>query len=211
MASDSVDGIDRSAKADCCRKFVLADAMILVVGAALPLASSSLDGNIFVLTFESLPRLCAEAASHRSDVIDYWPVFWANVRFQFLQCAWRVCKVAQIYLYAMTFIFFVLRLKRPRPAIRVLLRQPGTVACLAILFGAVCVSGYLDYFFFYFKAHMHLTTFLAVGGTVAVAWAILSLSGKWQAEPGWIDRIGRLLGYGAIGLAVLFRLLSYSV
>jgi hypothetical protein len=208
MARDSVDGLDPAVESDWCRKFGLADAMILIAGAALPLASSSVVGNTIGLLFESVPRVCAAAASHRSDVFEHWPVFWANVRLPFIQCAWRVCKVAQVYLYAMTFIFFVLRLPRPRPAVRELLRQPGTVAALTIVFGLVSVSGYLEYFSFYFKTHMHLRLFWGAGGTVAVAWVILALSRKWQAERGWIDRIGRILGYGAIGLAVVFHLVD---
>ncbi len=208
MACESVAGLNRTEASSCCRKFALADAMILVAGTTLPLASGSLLGNTIVLLFDSFPRVCVQAASHRNYAFEQWPVFWAVVRFPLIQCLWRACKVAQIYLYAMTLIFFVLRLKRPRPAMRKLLRQPGTVACLAIVFGLVCVSGYLDYFFFYFKSHMHLTPFVGVGGTVAVAWVILSLSGTRQPEAGWIDRIGRFLGYAAICLALVFQLID---
>jgi hypothetical protein len=44
---------------------------------------------------------------------------------------------------------------------------------------------------------------MVVGGSVVVAWVILALFLRWKVEPGWLDRLGRLLGAMAIGNAVL--------
>ena len=41
-------------------------------------------------------------------------------------------------------------------------------------------------------------------GSVVVAWSALVLSGRWCAEPTWIDRAGRALGLGWIGLLPCF-------
>jgi hypothetical protein len=43
-----------------------------------------------------------------------------------------------------------------------------------------------------------MVTAIAVGGTVALAWTVLALSRRWESEPGWVDRTGRLLGAAAI-------------
>jgi hypothetical protein len=43
----------------------------------------------------------------------------------------------------------------------------------------------------------------AVGGAVAASWGILALSRRWQAERGWVDRVGQILGCIAIGTALL--------
>ena len=35
---------------------------------------------------------------------------------------------------------------------------------------------------------------LEIGCAVTVAWFIQAVSGRWQSEPSWIDRMGRILG-----------------
>ena len=131
--------------------------MILVAGTTLPLASNSLrEHNRASVPLANRSRgSVREVAAHRSYLLEHGSAFWSAVRFPLIQCLWIVCKVAQIYLCATTFTWLILRMKRPRPALCELLRQPGTVAGLAIVFGQVCVSGYLDYFFYYFKSHVH--------------------------------------------------------
>jgi hypothetical protein len=43
----------------------------------------------------------------------------------------------------------------------------------------------------------------AAGYSVALTWLVLTLSGRWTAARGWLDRLGRFLGLCWIGLAVL--------
>ena len=98
--------------------------------------------------------------------------------------------------------WIVVRLRRPRASWRGLLRQPGTVAVLAMILGLFWGTGALltlfpDFFDSWSAAPS------AIGGAVALAWVALALSRRWQAEPGWIDQVGRMLGWIAIGLAVL--------
>jgi hypothetical protein len=51
---------------------------------------------------------------------------------------------------------------------------------------------------------------MAVGGTVVLAWSALAISRQWQAEPTWIDGMGRTLGAAAIGVG-LFALIEYGI
>jgi hypothetical protein len=43
----------------------------------------------------------------------------------------------------------------------------------------------------------------AAGYSVALTWLVLILSGRWAADRGWLDRLGRFLGLCWIGLAFL--------
>ncbi len=102
----------------------------------------------------------------------------------------------------------LLRLRKPRPRLRSLTRQPGAVACGAVVF-AVSVAfahflidrsisliedqswdglGQFLYFSLY-SSHNHHS-----GVVVASAWLLLALSGRWRREPGWIDGLGIALG-----------------
>jgi hypothetical protein len=134
-----------------CRKFGLSDAMVVVAGTALILASGPFFYKPIAHPIEWLPRLYAEAAAHASDSFEHWPVFWAAIRYPAIQSLWFSYRLNEMYLFGMIPTFFVIRLKRPRPALRGLIHQPGTVASLAIIFGMMWVSGYLDYFSFYFR------------------------------------------------------------
>jgi hypothetical protein len=106
----------------------------------------------------------------------------------------------------MTPVVLLMRMRRPRPSIRALLRQPGTVAGLAVTFGYIWVTGWLHRLFFG-KIIDGTVTAIAVGGTVALAWTCLALSRRWEAEPSWVDSMGRLLGATAIAVGAL----AYSV
>jgi hypothetical protein len=99
----------------------------------------------------------------------------------------------------------------PRLGTRISLRQPGLLACLAILVGtAAGVSlraghravaglrgfGLIDFF------DIYLATVMGTGELVAASWATLALAGAWRSVPDWVDRSGRILGIFAILLWV---------
>jgi hypothetical protein len=44
---------------------------------------------------------------------------------------------------------------------------------------------------------------IAVGGTVTLAWTFLVLGRKWETEPSWLDRMGRVLGASAIVVGLI--------
>jgi hypothetical protein len=97
----------------------------------------------------------------------------------------------------------IARFSGPRPGWRRLSRQPGLVACVAataaMLLGAIRVAA----------GGLHFMAEWAVfesriPSAVIAGWIALAAGGRWRAEPGWIDRTGRLLGLYWIAL-VLFR------
>ena len=94
-------------------------------------------------------------------------------------------------LVSWTLAFFIMRLRKPRPPLSRLVRQPGMVACEAWLLGmflGICIS--------MFEAYPLLGPVVVVltACAIPVAWTVLALRGRWEAEPNWIDRLGRVLG-----------------
>jgi hypothetical protein len=137
-AHDTVASPERAVESTRCRQFRLSDAMILIAGAALSFAGGA---HLFVLLADAFGRLCGVAVVHRTDLIEHWPVFWAATHDHVRNSLWYSFQVAGILLLGMTPTFLVLRLRRPRPPLRALLRQPGTVAALAMVFGLLWGTG----------------------------------------------------------------------
>jgi hypothetical protein len=101
-----------------------------------------------------------------------------------------------------------LRLRRPRPGLARVFRQPGTAACTAVVvyelsFSVITLLS-LFLHFFLSQRHLFLNTdailwlwaipMCFIGVAVAAVWAVLWMTGAWRAEPSWIDRAGRILG-----------------
>jgi hypothetical protein len=122
-------------------------------------------------------------------------IYWSTV-------LWYVVQTSESLILIMTPVFLFLRVRRPRPSIRPLLSQPGTVAGLAVSFGLIWVTGWLHLLFFG-RINYGTVTAIAVGGTVALAWTCLILGRRWEAEPTWVDRMGRLLGATAIAVGTI--------
>ena len=148
---------------------------------------------------------------------DRVPALW----FQIAGTAWAVA----------TFAVLGMRLRRPRPRWRRLMRQPGWVACLAAAIAVVAVAGFVqarvttvriaiatagigggdvivrgDARFEILAAHL-----VPAGGlSVLVAWALLRADGRWAAERSWIDRAGRLIGVGWLLLPAGFLVVYWT-
>ena len=182
-----------------CRAFRVSDAMILVIGVSLTLAAGS---HLLRLMGEALGSLLREAASHQEDLIPHWPLFWGYTHDHLRNTLWYGFQFAGSLLIGMIPIFLVLRLRRPRPEWRAMLRRPGTMAALAMVFGLFWVTGCL---LIVFPEQVDPMTAapIAVGGAVGAAWLILALIRRWDPEPGWIDRLGRILGCIAIATALI--------
>jgi hypothetical protein len=92
-----------------------------------------------------------------------------------------------------------LRLRRPRPRLVSLIRQPGFAACCA---GAAAIGlGVFTtltsmYQMSNGRTDLHFWASCASWGDSVVpgAWLFLALSGRWRAKADWIDRLGRALG-----------------
>jgi hypothetical protein len=108
-----------------------------------------------------------------------------------------------------------LRAMHPRPTLRRICRQPGTVACAASL-AAISMRGLLnaidDVIYQVMGSHNvhglshwiwdYYAEALVAGGWVALAWAVLASARAWRSEPSWIDRAGRV--YGWLMIAIWF-------
>ncbi len=166
------------------RRFTLFDAIVSM--AALGLA--------FALARTHLTYLWANLSAIPYPGPAGWGGIWAYLRtrtdvsgsivmlsFTSLECL----------LVSWTLAFIIMRLRKPHSPLRRLVRQPGMVACEVWLLGMVlgiCIST--------FGAHPHLGLVVVVltACAIPVAWTVLALRGRWEAEPNWIDRLGRVLG-----------------
>ena len=92
----------------------------------------------------------------------------------------------------------LIRLRRPRPSLSRLIFQPGFAATTSIVLGmSYCVYlRSMDYVLF------RSWTLVCFCGIVPVIWLILRLSGRRESEPGWIDRLGRALGWAWIAVLI---------
>jgi hypothetical protein len=199
MAHGTAASQDREPGPTRCREFRISDAMILMAGAALALAAGS---HLLVLLADMLGRLGREAASHRTDLPAHWPAFWGATHDSLRNSVWYGYQVAATILLGLTPVFFVVRLRRPRPPLRILVREPGTVAGLSMVIGLFWGTGCLLWLF---PGQVDSMTAAptAVGGAVAIGWGVLALSRRWTSEAGWVDLLGRVLGGLAIGMALL--------
>jgi hypothetical protein len=164
------------------RRFNLGDVMIAIAGLALccAVAARSWLPTIGIAVDRLNAPTCSRAWAGTPPPID-------PQRFAFVVLA--IVPVALEYWF-LAFVAF--RLRRPRPPLRVVLRQPGMVA-----FWAVVIHLALD-FIFATAGNGH---FLALWPTMVVsccilplAWGAMKLTKRWMPEPSWIDRLGRVLG-----------------
>jgi hypothetical protein len=127
----------------------------------------------------------------------WWPLFLFGLVPRYIALG-MVCLLA-------------MRLRRPRPNLRSLSRQPGAVACAAaaaaMAAGGIVVLSLLrpvdDWYFLQDHPeaeHPWQIVVSRISMAVPAAWFILAWSGRWRSEPSWIDRMGRVLGAYWIGL-----------
>jgi hypothetical protein len=201
MAHDTIAPPDQPPP---CRRFRLTDAMILTAGAAVFLAGGV---HLFAQFIHAVEGLFRDQIAHKGNYHWHWP--WSATRHDVRNTLWYGFQIAFAFLSGMAPAYVLLRLMRPRPPLRALLRQPGIVAALAMIFGLFWVTGCL-FILFPEKVDSMTAAPIAVGGTVAASWLVLALSRQWKSEPGWVDRLGRILGVVAIVTAlvglVIFRI-----
>lgn len=182
------------------RKFGLLDAMILV--AAVAVGATSI--RPFLLYGLVTPEFFREFYSD-SGLFVYTAYSDSVVRF------------LGPWLASWTLAFLAIRLRKPRPRFRRLMRQPGTAACVAAAFvmaveGAMAMAvigavGAPDLENFYIKMLPYLFESAAVA--VAAVWSVAALAGRWKPEPGWVDRTGRVIGAAWIMTCILFSFFAY--
>ncbi len=130
------------------RRFGVYDLMVLIAGVALLFA---FENNKIRSLIEQFVELCKAIAAYFGflPARPYGPQYlteaianyWSDVE-------WYGVQAAELLILVMTAVFLLMRVRQPRPPIRVLLRQPGTIAGLAVTFGLTFVSGWMHFLFF---------------------------------------------------------------
>lgn len=202
MTSDPLfaSGPDKTRTA--CRGLNLGDVIVLIAGMAVFL---SVGVHLLLLCANTLSELVRAASGTRASPLWDWPIFWSVIRDPFRNTVWYGLQILEAFLMGMTPAYFIIRLRRPHPTARALIRQPGTMAALAMVFGLFWGTGFLLWVF-PGRVDSFTAAPIAVGAAVAISWIILALSRRWEAEPGWLDGAGRFLGATAIGVALLFTI-----
>jgi hypothetical protein len=182
-----------------CRSFRLSDAMILIAGLAIVFA---MGGHLLKFFVESCVQICRAIVANMASIQEDWAQFPRLIREPSRQAVSYGLQFSAALVSSMTLIFFILRLRRPRPPWRVLVVQPGVAAGLAMVFGLFWVTG-LVHIVLPDSIDSFGGPWIVIGATVATAWIVLALFRKWKPEPGWVDRLGRALSVMAIGTALL--------
>jgi hypothetical protein len=159
------------------RPFGLGDAMILIVALALGLAVGGPGIILIADAIRSVPR------NH----------------FRTLAGAVQLGRFLNIVLLSFLFFlipaFLILRLKRPRPPLGSMIGQPGFAACaspvalflIALPFSLLAPSD--------LGRHViEIAGQVLLVAAVPLAWVSLIATRRWDPEPSWSDRSGRILG-----------------
>jgi hypothetical protein len=164
-----------------------------------------------------------------------WPYFaQAWLAFHeagyYVESAQYLVRAAWPVLLAWTLAALMLGMRGPRPSSRGLGERPGLVACCAATLATAATFWPTAIGLFVGPVRPDLTTTSpqrfwldvatgagaaeTVGLAVASAWLTQALGRTWHAEPTWIDRLGRTLGFvwialfaacGAFQVALIFR------
>jgi hypothetical protein len=182
-----------------CRPFNLGDLMVLMAAVACGLALSQSTALILGQMLGMLLSLSEGGPRRLAD-----PVLYVTNVKSLVTLAMIV--LVQFFLPWLA-AFLVIRLRRPRPELRDVVRQPGTAAVLvlggwivvSLPIAMVCDARILPVFQLLFVA------------SVPTAWLVLRWTGHWRSEPGWIDRFGCCLGiFYCLASAGLFVATSLS-
>ena len=129
---------------------------------------------------------------------------------------YRVQMFFGFFLALASWLVLILRLRRPRPSIRLIARQPGAVACFGVaavqlvqFAESLASSSAVGEMGFVSGVGPAIWTFFSgfdssLAAVVPISWALLVANRRWRPEPGWIDRSGRLLGWTWIAWMVVW-------
>jgi hypothetical protein len=161
----------------CSRSFSLGDAMILILALALGLGLARPYVILIANYIHTAPNM-------------YFQTLDGSVSLG------RSLNLIMLYfLYFLLPACLILRLRRPRPPMHRVVRQPGFAACAApvacylvalplSLLGPFVPAGEV----------IELAGQILVAAASPLAWFFLAVTRRWAAEPSWIDRLGRMLG-----------------
>jgi hypothetical protein len=189
-----------------CRRFGLGDGLILL--AALAFTLFALRESYWFLHFPS--RLaywweaCLELAGMRA-----WSSGRLTRRKLMLALAYDVGNEVFFHLFAAVLFALamaqpLLRLRRPRPPLRQIIRQSGLAACLGVMLMTLFavdiswwIKGWPMVFWLPPLSIVRLWPILGMFWSLILLWVILGLF-PWRCEATWIDHLGRAVGWGCI-------------
>lgn len=193
------------------RKFTILDGMILVAAVALGFA---------------IRRAAEEMIAQYSF----------NNYYLYRTFPYRLIEAVVPFLATFTLGVLAMRLRRPRPRWRPLLRQPGMAASVAatipiamalydlwtwmrflddpeasVAEGSVAHATYGFFIDAPTLGELYGAYGTAVGAWVLGAWLILALSGRLRAEKSGIDRLGRLVGLAWLSIPPIRVVVSFII
>jgi hypothetical protein len=159
------------------RRFGLADAMILIIAVGLGLALARPAITIIAYTVRADPHWRLRTVGGAIGLVRMLNIVLLNFLFFLLPA------------------FLIVRLRRPRPALRSLIYQPGFVACALPVFTVLATlplalipgSGRAGQV-------IEIGAQILLVAAAPLVWVLLIVMRRWNAEPGWIDRFGRIVG-----------------
>lgn len=178
------------------RSFRIGDGMILVATAAICCAFGRMAWEFFAIRFDKRIQLT-------NELIQFGEPPGPDARYAG-SLALHVILVLIVSSLIWMVAFLVLRLIRPRPPMRPIAQQPGSVAVAAMLAGSI-VAIVPPWHLFTSKVVDTMTLRLGIlAASVPLAWLALAIAGRWRPERSWIDRLG-----GAIGLCWSLLIAAY--
>ncbi len=175
-----------------CRPFTVLDAMILVAATAVGLWGGNLVWFVLGTNWESL-------FGDLGDVRNFGYIH---------ACLTGIAFAAMPVMWVWTLTMPLLGLRRPRPTLRRLCRQPGFAACVAVfitttIIALSCLASEAHSLKPNYRARLETELVNNLGWdfvtapfgfVVAGVWVLFALGKMSRRDPGWFDRTGRVLG-----------------
>ncbi len=185
------------------RPFSLFDAMVFVIAAAIGFAMARPH-------FDYIRGRLTLPSSVPSDIR------WQKILRDFNTYGNEIRLYATVLYPSITMVVVVnlcFALRRPRPPVREVFKQPGIAACLAITAAVLinclrlapeAIVMILDGRFKLWSLNLWSRLFYENSFAVVGAWLILLAIGGWRPEREWTGRVGRCFGWCAI-LSLIFE------
>ena len=173
------------------RRFHLGDSLVLIAGLALTLRVLLSDN-----WFARISRRVSFWWDARPTFVGGFPWFLAwgpSAGVAVSQIADEFVLLLSCVLVGLTLVQPFLRLRRPRPPLRDLVRQSGFVVCLAVIVGTLI---FVD---LGWVAQIEVSWGAVPAYALLLFWPVLGLP-PWRSEASWIDRLGRAVGWGWIAV-----------
>ena len=201
----------------------------MLIGRPVPRAFFISDGMILVAAtavgFAILRFVLGDLQDLRAELNESWSALFAPPDGR-SPWSWAIISgygllmtIMSPFCWSWTLATSLLCLRRPRPPLRRLVRQPGVVACFTASCGLVVpMAGLVWLLLVWYRvptldfdasewqktfAVLFILTPAFTGFAVAGAWLTLLLGRRWRPEPTWFDRIGRVLGLYWVGCVFL--------